>query len=90
MDALVNPDIRLAEYGLRVEAHEDGAVVLGQLGDRVPGEVEPGHDITEEQLLQELQAVNTKSSVSTTDLHDDTPPGPGNRPAQLVVHHGRP
>jgi hypothetical protein len=42
-------------------------------------EMLPPQDITEEQLLQELQAVNTKSTVSTTDLHDDTPPGPGDR-----------
>jgi hypothetical protein len=31
----------------------------------------PPQDITEEQLLQELKAANTKSTVSTTDLHDD-------------------
>ncbi|MFC4008737.1 Ig-like domain-containing protein [Nonomuraea purpurea] len=41
-------------------------------------EMLPPQDITEEQLLQELKALNTKSSVSTTDLHDDTPPESGN------------
>lgn len=45
-------------------------------------EMPPPQDLTEEQLLQQLKAANTTSTVSTTDLHDDTPPGPDDPPAE--------